>query len=634
MKTKTLSQKIILVILLLSVIKFAAVAQKAPIKYGKIDKADLEMKVYPADTSASAAVLCDYGYFNSTQFQFYRTLRIKIFKKEGTSWGSQVFPGSSKSDIRGITYNLENGEIVESKLKSESIYLERVTEHRFRTRVAMPNVKEGSVIDLEFRYNGLPGEWRFQWEVPVRWSELIIESSPYVTFRKNFFGFEHLSESSDMRWVAKDVPAFHKEPYMNTAENYLTKFEIELLNISFPPTNRNPTGIYRDFSTTWDAVNYQLQESNLFGKAMHGCAFLNSLAKDIENKYTVPFDRLKAAHEAIKKAVKWNEVETILSTTENLSYSFNKKNGSSGDINLMLIQLLKKLDFDVYPVALSTRNNGFLSLSSPSLDKLNYVVAYVILGDKTYFLDATEEFLPVGMLPERCINLQGRIIDEKKSGWVNLISDKKEKKVVLFNMKLEADNVLAGEITKSNYDYAALTFRKKYEKFNSKEEYLKDFEKEHKGLSVISCELTKLDSIYSPVQESYHVKIRNAVTSAGNMVYINPLLFEQLTSNPFKIEDRKYPVDFMYPSEKTYVFKLELPDGAQVVELPKPLNLKLGDGSAFVKYQVSTSDKSVQMIYKFVVNKPVFDEVEYGDLRALFSEMVKKHAEQIVIKTL
>lgn len=634
MKTKTVSQKIILVILLLGVIKFAAVAQKAPIKYGKIDKADLEMKVYPSDTSAVAAILCDYGYFNATQFQFVRTLRIKIFKKEGTTWGSQVFPIFSKNDVRGITYNLEKGEIVETMLKSESIYLERVTEHSFRTRVAMPNVKEGSIIDLEIMLKGLPREWQFQAEVPVRWSELIIEPSAYVTFRKNLFGFEHLSESSDMRWVAKDIPAFHKEPYMNSAKNYLTKFEIELLNVGFPPTNRNPSGFYHDYSTTWDAVNYQLRESSLFGKAMHGCAFLNDLVKDIENKYTVPFDRLKAAHEAIKKAVKWNETETILSTTENLSYSFNKKNGSSADINLILIQLLKKLDFDVYPVALSTRSNGFLALSTPSLEKLNYVVAYVLLGDKTYFLDATEEFLPVGMLPERCINLQGRIIDEKKSGWVNLISDKMEKKVILFNMKLEADNVLAGEITTSNYDYAALNFRKKYEKFNSKEEYLKDFEKEHKGLSVISCELTKLDSIYSPVQESYQVKIRNTVTSAGNMVYINPLLFEQLTSNPFKTEDRKYPVDFVYPSEKTYVFKLELPDGAQVVELPKPLNLKLGDGSAFVKYQVSANDKSVQMIFKFVVNRPIYNELEYGDLRALFSEVVKKHAEQIVIKTL
>jgi len=634
MESKSAIQKFIFAILLLSLIDFPVFAQKAPIKYGKVDKADLEMKVYPADTSAAAAILCDYGHFNSNQFQFVRTLRIKIFKKEGTSWGNQVFPISSKANINGITYNLENGAIVESKLKSESIFKETVTNNNYRTRVAMPNVKEGSIIDMEFSYNGLPNQWQFQQEVPVRWSELIIEPSPYVTFRKNFFGFERLSESTPMRWVAKDMPAFKIEPYMNSTTNFITKFEIEVLNLSFPPSDNFPNGLFREYSTTWDAVNNQLRESDNFGKAMQGCSFLNSIAKDIEKKYTTPLERLKAAHETIKKAVKWNESESAFSSSANLNTPFNKKIGNSGDINLMLIQLLKKLDFDVYPVALSTRGNGFLSPVSPSLDKLNYVVAYVLLDDKNYFLDATDEFLPVGMLPQRCININGRLIDEKKSDWVNLMSIGKERKIIQFNLKLEADNVLTGKIISSDFDNAALDFRRKYQKFNSKEEYVKSFEMEHKGLSVNDCNFTNLDSIYLPLQESYDVKIKNSVTTAGNMAYINPLLYEQVTSNPFKSEERKYPVDFVYPSDKTYILKLELPEGAHVAELPKPLSMKLQDGSASFRYRIDTTANIVQLSYKFTLDKPVFTEKEYGDLRAFFSEMVKKNAEQIVIKTL
>ena len=184
------------------------IAQKAPIKFGKIERADLEMKVYPADSSAIAAILCDYGHFDATSFQFTRMLRIKILKKEGEDWGNKVFPISSKSDIKGITFNLENGEIVESKLKNESIFKERVTEDNIRLRVAMPNVKEGSIIDLMFSFSGFPDEWRFQEEIPVRWSELIIEPSTYFSLRKNFFGYQRLAENSDMRWVAKNVPAF------------------------------------------------------------------------------------------------------------------------------------------------------------------------------------------------------------------------------------------------------------------------------------------------------------------------------------------------------------------------------------------------------------------------------------------
>jgi hypothetical protein len=626
--------RLIYVLTFLCVIQFTVFGQKSPIKYGKIDKVDLDMKVYAADTSAAAVILCDYGYFNSTQFQFVRTLRIKIYKKEGTSWGNQVFSINSKANIRGITYNLENGEIVESKLKSESIFEERVANNYYRTRVAMPNVKEGSVIDLEFIYSGLPNEWRFQQIIPVRWSELIIEPSQYFSFRKNFFGFERLSVGTDMRWVAQEMPAFKEEPYLNSTSNYITRFEIELLSVSLPSGNSMSTGVFREFSTTWEAINSLLSESPRFGNVIKGCAFLNTIAKDIEKNNTDSIERLKAAHESIKKAIKWNENESLFSTSESLNSLFTKKIGNSGDINLMLISLLKKLDFKVYPVALSTRNNGILSPFSPSLAKLNYVVAYVFLGGKTYLLDATEEFLPIGMLPERCINIKGRLIDDKNSQWVDLMTDKKYKKYIHYNMMLESDNLLSGEISMLNTDYAALDFRKKYEKFNSKEEYLKNLESNNSGLSIINCKLTNLDSIYHPVKEEYEVKIKNKVTSVGNLVYINPLLFEQVVSNPFKSEERKYPVDFIYPSEKTYLFTLNLPKGAQVVELPKTLALKLQDGSASIQYQATAMDGIVQISYKILLNKAVYSELEYSDLRALFSELVKKHAEQIVIKTI
>jgi len=248
-------------------------------------------------------------------------------------------------------------------------------------------------------------------------------------------------------------------------------------------------------------------------------------------------------------------------------------------------------------------------------------------------LDATEEFIPLGMLPQRCINLQGRIIDVKKSDWVDL-NPEQDKKFINFDLKLEADNVLDGKISKTNSGYAAFDFRKKYEKFNSKDEYMRGFESEHKGLSIINCDITNLDSIYLQLKELYDVKIKYAATTAGNQIYINPMLFEQIASNPFKSEDRKYPVDFICPSDLTYVFKLELPTGVEVSELPKEFSIKLKDGSAFLQYQVTYLGKYVTLVYRFVMKKPIYSDEEYGQLRGLFSELVKKHSEQIVLKRL
>jgi hypothetical protein len=615
-----------IILSLLFIMPISLFAEKDPIKFGKVDKADLEMKVYPLDTSAVAVILCDFGRFNSFRLQFERTLWIKILKKEGTSLGNQVFPFPTDAIIKGITYNLENGEIVESKLKSESIFKENVIKNNYRKRVAMPNVKEGSIIDLQFVYTGPPPpEWRFQEQIPVRWSELNIEPSPYVTFRKNLFGFVPLVVNKDSHWIAKDMPAFKKEPYMNSWENYITKLEIEISKIDIP-------GLIQEYITTWGSVNEKLIDNSRFGKAMYGCAFLNDIAKEIEQKYTSPMDRLIAAHEQIKKAVKWNERESVFSSNENLSYAFNKKIGNSGDINLMMIELLKKLDFDVYPVVLSTRSNGFLSPVSPSLDKLNYVVAYVTLNGKNYFIDATEEFIPVGMLPARCINLQGRSINKDKSDWVDLFSGQKDKQFISFDLKLNDENTLQGKLLTTRSEYAAFDFRKKYEKFNSREEYLKNLESERKGLNVLDCNISNLDSIYLPLKESYDVKIKNAVTTAGDRIYINPMLYEQITSNPFKSEDRKYPVDFIYPRELTYVLRLEIPKNAEVVEIPKELSLKLQDGSAFLQYQALSADKYVTLAYKFIIRKTIYNEGEYADLRTLFSEIVKKHSEQIILK--
>jgi hypothetical protein len=228
--------------------------------------------------------------------------------------------------------------------------------------------------------------------------------------------------------------------------------------------------------------------------------------------------------------------------------------------------------------------------------------------------------------------LSGRLVDEKKSDWVSLNNKQIDKRMVNYDLKLKDGDSFEGKIFTAKYGIAAFNFRKKYQGFNSKEEFLKDFEKRHKGLTVLNCNLTNLDSIYMPVKESYDVKIKNGATVAGNQIYINPMLYEQISSNPFKSEDRKYPVDFVSPSDMTYVLKLELPEGSNVIESPKDYSAKINDGSAIFQYHASSMGNVILLTYRFVIKRAVYNEAEYKDLRELFSEMVKKQSEQFIIK--
>jgi hypothetical protein len=625
MKSKNAIRKSIISVFLLS-IAFIAAAQKPPMKYGKVDQADLDMKVYSPDSSASAVLLCNYGYFDSNNMQFVHQMRIKILKEEGKIRGNFSVPAAEKTNVKGQTVNIENGVPVITKLNKDGIFIERVTKDVYQARVAMPNVKVGSVLDIEFYYQGLPSFWAFQDTYPVRWSELILEQSTYFSFRKNFIGYTALSEGSADRWVAKNVPAFKTEPYINNYENYLTRFNIELSSIHIPGY------LYKDYATTWEAVAKTLRESDDFGGRLSSINFfLSGLEKEIKEKTTVPEERMQKAYDAIQK-IKWNNEATIWSSNTGLSYALSKKIGNVSDINLTLVLLLRKLGIEANPVVLSTRKNGILPPFSVSLDKLNYVIASVEIGDKTYLLDATEENLPLGMLPERAINGKGLVIKKESHDWIELNPTKKDKCVSMLNLKLNPDGTMKGELSKSYFDYGALEKRISYKKYNSQDEYLKAEESKHLGLSIENYTIEGLDSIQNTLKESMSIILKNKVTKANNQLFINPIIFDKYLENPFKAEERVYPVDFVTPIENVQMFYLELPEGYSIDQLPKNIKMSLPENTASFQMLSTVNENVVQVVFKLSINKPVFYQPEYGYLKAFFDELVKKQSEMLIIK--
>ena len=114
-------------------------SQKVPIKFGDIPIGDMKMTVYPNDSSAEAVVLCDYGtsqieYNQNDVFvlNFERIRRIKILTKDGLSHAEFNIPlwrdGDREERLNGlkvVTYNLENGKVVETKMKGESVFKEQ-----------------------------------------------------------------------------------------------------------------------------------------------------------------------------------------------------------------------------------------------------------------------------------------------------------------------------------------------------------------------------------------------------------------------------------------------------------------------------------------------------------------------------
>src|SRR5665213_2050482 len=130
--------------------------------YGKIDKEDLELTSCDFEKDANAEVLFVKGdvfyddAFNVTK-EYHK--RIKIFNdnaKDVANIKIEFYGGNRSESVFGIQaepINLTDGKIEITKLDKKLIYLQHLDKLRDAYVFTMPNVKAGSVIEYQYKWN-------------------------------------------------------------------------------------------------------------------------------------------------------------------------------------------------------------------------------------------------------------------------------------------------------------------------------------------------------------------------------------------------------------------------------------------------------------------------------------------------
>jgi hypothetical protein len=309
---------------------------------------------------------------------------------------------------------------------------------------------------------------------------------------------------------------------------------------------------------------------------------------------------------------------------------FDSKKGSSGDINIMLASMLDKADIAVDMVLLSTRDHGFIRREYPMQRQFNYAVCQARIGDKTYLLDATDRMLPMGVLPQRCLNGEGLVISASNHGWTKLDAKVKTRTAISADLVIDSQGELKGKIGYSRDGYDAQDARSDYQS-KGEEAYIKDL---LKGLTwqVEKSEFQNMKEIDLSAKETHSLTISQHASVAGDAIYINPFVTSQIESNPFKTELRVYPVDYNNPQESMYMCKFTIPEGFVVDALPQSKVLLLAGNAAKYSYSTSQMGNTVQIVSNLQINKSLFLQDEYPHLREFYNQVISKQAEQIVLK--
>lgn len=577
--------------------------------------------------------------------KYYHT-KILLLTKDGLEYANFSIPlhKSSNSDkelivgLKGITYNVENGKIVKTDLDKKNTLTEKSSEYLDITKIAFPNAKEGSIIELRYTiespYLFNLESWNFQEFIPKLSSEYVTEIPDICIYNVNMKGGGILTsrktENFDTKmatstgeiygvrtiYTMENIPAFVAEEYMTAPKNFMSTLTFELASYSIP------FGPSKNFTTTWTDVDKILMSSDDFGRELKRKNLFKEIIPTLIADKNNDYDKADAIFTYIKKNIKSNK-KTGIYTDNGVKKALELKNGNVADINIALICALQEAGLNANPVILSTRDNGYPSFTHPAISDFNYTIAHVIIDDAPYFLDASEEYAPFGLLPFQCINFKGRLFQGENSNWTDLIANQASRVNYMFEGELTDNGKLNGQLLISRSGHTAINKRKEIKSFNSLEEYFEDYDSRNLGFTIKSQEVINLGDPKNLITEKFEIELENFANTANNKLAFNPLFVGRSTKNPFNSDSRTYPVDMGSKIEESFDIKIKIPDSFQLTSQPKNINMALPNKDARYLFITKNEDNVLNIQLLSAVNKPFFAPEEYYNLKEFFSQIIQ-----------
>jgi hypothetical protein len=644
-------------------------------KLGKVSMQELQEKMHPTDSTAVAAILfekgnVDFEYNEDDGFVMITevTTRIKIYKKEGYEWANKAMRyytgGMSNESIifsDAVTYNLVDGKIEKTKLKSDGLFDEEINKYWGQKKITMPNIKVGSVIEYKYliksvRYAELT-EWSFQSNIPVNFSEFITHIPEYFVYNPNFKGYISPKISSEKNnkaisyshkqkvnkgiglatassieklefsetnttYLAENLPAMKAEAFVNNINNYRTSISHELSIIKFP---NQP---YKTFSSDWNSVAKTIYDYDDFGIELNKTGYFEEDLKAVTTGLTSSEEKISAVFNFVKTNIKWNDYYGY-SCIDGVKKAYKDKTGNVAEINLMLTAMLRHVGLTANPVLVSTRSNGIALF--PNRTAFNYVIAAVETPNGFVLLDASDKFSTPNILPFRALNWIGRLIrKDGTSEEVDLMPKVTSNDVVTMNYEVGANGLVSGKLRRQRTDYNAMEFRKNIDDVKE-ESYLEKLENDNDKVEINGYSRTNEKELKLPVIENFSYAGSNFSEIIGGKIYVSPMLFYTDSENPFKQENREYPIDYGYPFMDKYAINIQIPDGYKVETLPAATILSMEDNLGSFKFMTSLSGNIIQMSVMYQINEPIISSDNYSMLKEFYQKMIEKENEKIIL---
>lgn len=678
--TKTMKKIILALTLMITII-----GNSQEIKFGKVSKTALEEKFYPGDSTANAAYLFKerrtyYKFNKNTGFQIINEFhhRIKIYNKEGFDEANFKIvyykPESGDNEyianLKGYTFNIDSdGKVSKVKLNSKNIFDEKLNKYRSVKKITMPNIKEGSVIDLVYKhvspYERTIDDLKFQTYIPIKKLYTKIEIPEWFVFNKVNKGYYAISPKSHTKqgrisftqrvrtdrraangfggtmrssevynnnidlkynvdeYIAENIPALDaNEPFVSNIQNYFGGMKYEISATKFPNSR------VKTYTNSWENVSKQIYRSPNFGSELEKTNYFKDDLNIILASAKGDVQKAVAIFEFVKSKVKWNNYYGKYAD-KGVKKAYKEGTGNVAEINLILTAMLREAGLGANPVLVSTRSHGVPLF--PTLQGFNYVISFVEFTDgSTMLLDATEPYAIPNVLPVRALNWNGRKVTKVGySTWINLNPTKHSSESNSLKVKIDEEGTVSGLLRTNEEMLNAMLGRIKYNHF-SKEEVVSKLEETY-NIEIDNFRISNKENSYKPYSRMIQFSSDDLVEGINGKLLINPLLFFTLKTNPFKSDKRTFPVDFASAWKESNNISIEIPQGYTPESIPEQLAIGLPDNLGFFKFKIVHNGQTINVSSVLQINTPILGSNYYSSLKEFYTQAVAKQMEKIVL---
>lgn len=617
-------------VILLCLLSYAGASAQ---KWDKITDEEWATTAPAAYPDAKAVVLFDNGHLIielGRMIRLERHVRIKVLSKEGAEEALTVeIPYFKKDKIKYVKAHtiLPNG-----KKKDIDDWFEKRAENYYVRTGTFPAVEDGCILEYTYmvaheRY-GFLEPWYFQGPFYTEKSKFAVTLDPGFTYsvsRHNIpIQYQHPAqddgrETTTFTWELENLNPAPEEPLAGATLDRRACLQFQLVSYK-------GTSIEVSFIATWADIGegYGNHMEDFYDDTAYLAEVADSLCKDL----TTDDAKMKCLYDFVR-----DRIETIELTEDKdvtASDILKIRQAELADKNYLLVGLLRGAGFNAHPLLIGTRDeHGPFNTSSNQLSQFNRILCYVDEDSAAFPLDAGAAKTMYPHLPPKDLVEAGLLIDGDDTRPVTLNHPKRKNGIDVTSILYVHDD---GAATCTTSVYVRGYEVSRFWDFVTDSVTSDEIVDRLLGNALTDYKVQDATVAYHAEKDRLQFDLVLDLPSAGTILdenlFVTPCLVP-MCGNPFTSDYRFYPVDFCYEKSYRHRIQMFLPEGFRVADAPANVDSVI-NGIRYTR-KIVYDDSTVAVNLDYIIGKPTFPAMEYGDVKSMFEYMTASASDQLAL---